>query len=335
MVTGVAQPLVTRLARRLARQPGMSVIGVDTTEPTRLGEADFLRAELTNPIVVATLRDRQVDTLVHAGIHATPRASGGRRHMKEHNVIGSLQLLAGAHQAQSLRQVVLKSSTAVYGASADAPTLLREEDADPRRVTGFGRDLLDIEGYAAGLARRRADITLTTFRFANFVGGTDDSALAGFFALPLLPSVLGWDPRLQFCHADDAVALMASTVDEPRSGTFNVAGAGAIHLSQATRRAGRFHVPIPGVLVEMVAAMLIRSGRVDVPADQLSFLRFGRVVDTTALVEQFGFRPHHTTSEAFAAFLARRNDHGVSRRDLLALIDELREWLAPGPVEAA
>ena len=61
--------------------------------------------------------------------------------------------------------------------------------------------------------------------------------------------MLGRDPRLQFVHVDDALEVLHRSVVEDHPGTFNVAGAGVLALSQAIRRAGRVAVPVlePGL----------------------------------------------------------------------------------------
>ncbi len=156
-------------------------------------------------------------------------------------------------------------------------------------------------------------------RFANFVGGVEDSALSGYFSLPIVPSVLGFDPRLQFCYADDAVEAVTRAVMDPHPGLYNVAGPGTVYLSQAIRQAGRVRLALPSSLLNSIAGLLNRSGRVDVPTDQLTFLLFGRVVDTSRLADAFDWTPAHTTPDAFDAFLERRRQRGVTRRDLLAL----------------
>lgn len=320
LVTGVSRPLMAEMARSLAARGDVDlVVGVDTHRPEQRGGMRFVRAELTNPVVRATLVDEGIDTLVHAGMHSAPRAAGGRRAMKERNVIGSMQLFAAAQHAPDLRHVVLKSFTVVYGSRASDPGLFREDDPVDRSASGFTRDVIDVEGYATSLVRRREDLDLTTLRFANFVGGVEDSALSGYFSLPIVPSVLGFDPRLQFCHAADAVAAMDRAVRDPHPGLYNVAGPGTVYLSQAIRQAGRPRIALPSALVNSTASLLNRTGRVDVPTDQLTFLLFGRVVDTSRLGEAFGWQPSHTTPEAFAAFMARRRTRGVTRRDLIAL----------------
>lgn len=328
MVTGVGNPLVARFARRMAARDDVDlVVGVDTRAPARLSGMQFLRADLDNPVIGATMDDEAVDTLVHAGVQARPAAADGRGHLKEHNVIGTMHLLAAARHAPALRTLVVKSSTAVYGSSANDPALFTEDHPLDRSTGGFGRDMVDVEGYAVGAARRRDDLTVTVLRFANFIGGVDDAALAGFFRLPVVPSVLGWDPRLQFCHAEDAVAVLARSVLQPVGGTFNVAGPGVLYLSQAIRRAGRGHALVPDPLVRGVARVLLRTGRVDAPVDQLPFLRFGRVVDVTRLVEEFGHAPRWTTPAAFDAFLESRAQRRLGRADVMALGGQVARWL--------
>ena len=59
-----------------------------------------------------------------------------------------------------------------------------------------------------GFARRRPDVAVCVLRFANILGPTADTPLADYFALPVLPTVLGYDPRLQFVHEDDVIEVL-------------------------------------------------------------------------------------------------------------------------------
>ena len=64
---------------------------------------------------------------------ATPGSAGGRNTMKELNVIGTMQLLAACQKAPGLRNLVVKSTTTVYGASSRDPAMFTE-DMEPRRL---------------------------------------------------------------------------------------------------------------------------------------------------------------------------------------------------------
>ncbi len=324
LVTGISGELGLRLAAELAEDPKVDrVIGVDTAPPPpgRLGRVEFVRADIRNPLIAKVIAAASVDTVVHLSISAAPMAVGGRATMTEMNVIGTMQLLAACQKAPGLRRLVVKSSSVVYGSSSSDPAMFTE-DVEPPSLPrlGYAKDSVEIEGYVRGFARRRPDVAVTQLRFTNIVGPTVDTPLTRYFALPVVPTVLGFDPRLQFLHEDDAVEVLRLAARDDRPGTVNVAGDGVLSLSQAIRRAGRIGLPIPAPAVDGVARLLRHTGRIDVSPEQTRLLNFGRVVDTARLREDFGYLPRYTTAGAFDAF--------VRGRGLVPLVD-------PRLVEAA
>jgi UDP-glucose 4-epimerase len=238
---------------------------------------------------------------------ATPFGAGGRTAMKEINVIGTMQLLAACQKAPSLQKLVVRSTTAVYGSSSRDPALFTE-GMEPRAQfrSGYGKDSTEVEGYVRGLGRRRPDVDVTLLRLANFIGPRIDTPLTRYFSLPVVPRVLGFDPRVQFIHEDDGVEVLRRSVVEEHRGTFNIAGSGVLLLSQAIRRAGRPAVQIPSPAVSAVGSLFRRAGLVDFSPEQMEFLQFGRGVDVTRLHQDFGYRPAYTTIEAFDDFVAGR-----------------------------
>jgi UDP-glucose 4-epimerase len=307
LVTGGARYLGAQVAARLAADPRIDrVIAVDGHEPptdlaTLLADTvEVVTADLTTGAAAELIGDERVTAVVHLAVAADPHA-GGRAVAKEQNVIGTMQLLAACQQAPAVRKLVVRSSTAAYGASFQDPAVFTE-DTEPRDRPrgGFARDVLDIEGYLRGFCRRRPDVKVTVLRFAPFIGRRANTRLTRYFANPVVPTVFGRDPRLQFIHVDDALEILHRSVVEEHPGTFNVAGPGVITLSQAVRRAGRLAVPVlePG----MSAAAGLARGLIDFSLDQLDLFVHGRVVDTGRLVTEFGFTPR-TTSAAFADFL--------------------------------
>lgn len=318
LVTGVANELGTMVAAALEQRDDIEeVIAVDTAEPLQpLVRTEFVRADLRNPLVGRIIEASAVDTVVHLGTHTGPTSSGGRSRMKELNVLGAMQLFAAAQASEHVRRVVLKSSTAVYGTGPTLPAVLREDDVpDGTPEDGWSRDAREVERYATTMAQRRPDIDLVTLRFANFLGAELNSVFASFFTLPVVPSILGHDPRLQFVHERDAVGVLERAAVDGPAGTYNVAAPGVLYLSQCIRLAGRVPAPVPRPLAGLVGAMVRRAGRVDFTPEQLRFLQFGRVVDTTRLVEEFGYEPAFGVREAFEDFVARRRITGLLDRD--------------------
>jgi UDP-glucose 4-epimerase len=309
LVTGVARQLGARAAALLAADPEVDrVVGVDIVPPrTDLGAADFERADIRSPAIAKVLSKVGADTVVHMNVLATPTAVGGRAPQKEINVIGTMQLLAACQRTPKLRSLVVKSSTSVYGASPRDPAMFSEDmpaKAPPR--SGYAKDTVEVEHYIRGFARRRPDVAVTTLRFANFVGPTVRTPFTEYFALPLVPTVLGFDARLQFIHEDDGMEAIAVAVRRRRAGTFNIAGPGVIGLNQAVHMAGRVPVPVPGLAASGLGSAFRRTGLADFSPEQVRLLMFGRVVDTSRAAEQLVFTPRHTTRQAFEAFVAAR-----------------------------
>jgi UDP-glucose 4-epimerase len=214
-----------------------------------------------------------------------------------------MQLLAACQRAPSVRRFVLKSTSAVYGASSRDPAVFTEA-MQARRVPsgGFAKDSLDIEGYVRSFARRRPDVAVAALRFTNFIGPRIDSLLTNFLRMPLVPTALGYDARVQLLHEDDALAVLARATTGDFHGTVNVGGEGTLLLSQAIRRLGRLQVSLPSPTLGSVGRLTRRFGFVDYSPEQMRFLNFGRVVDTTVLREEFGYTPRFTTAEALADY---------------------------------
>jgi UDP-glucose 4-epimerase len=314
LVTGVSRYVGAHLAARLAVHPRVTrVSGVDSQAPT--GELASLLAERGVEIIVGDLRGvigavagGEVEAVAHMGVISSP-GKAGRPAMKEHNIIGTMQLLAACQATPGLRKLVVRSSTAAYGASFRDPAVFTES-TPPTLVPrgGFAKDVIEIEGYVRGFTRRRPDVTTTVLRLAPFVGPHADTTLTRYFTLPVVPTVFGRDPRLQFIHVDDALEILERAVVENHRGTYNAAGDGVIVLSQAIRRAGRISVPVVEPGMSAFAAFVKASGIGDFSLDQLDLFVHGRVVDTRRLAEEFGFRPR-STQEAFADFVEGRGLH--------------------------
>jgi UDP-glucose 4-epimerase len=323
LVTGIAGALAAKLVRRLADDDGVDlIVGVDERLPVHdLGRTRIVRVELTSPVVGSILERERIDTLVHLDIASSPQRRGGRgrARMKEHNVIGTMQLLVAAQRSPYLRTAILKSSTAVYGSDAGNRALFGEDVATEAR-TGFAKDVIEAEGYARTLARRRDGVVVTVLRFANVLGSQLDSTFARYLALPVIPTVLGYDPRLQLCHTEDAVEVLRQACLDTRPGIYNVAGPGVLYLSQAARMAGRPTFPVPLPMAEGLVGTLRRVGMFT-PTDQLRFLEFGRVADISRLRERFGYEPRYSTRETLQAFLDERGVKPLVERSSLERLE--------------
>jgi UDP-glucose 4-epimerase len=297
LVTGIADQLGGRLANRLAENPGIErVLGVDTRSPAAglSSRIEPVAVDIRDARIGKVISTANVDTVVHAA----PRASIGplRSAIKERNVIGTMQLLAACQRSPRVSKLVVKSSAEVYGASPSSPAVFTEQDP---LAGGRDREAAEIEAYVRGFSRRRPDVVTTTVRLAELIGPGVDTALARYFRLPVVPTVLGFDARVQLLHPQDAVDVLERAVLRDLPGVFNAGGDGVILLSQAIRRAGRVPLPMPRAAIPAAARLVRGAAPVHFSADLSRLLNYGRVIDTTQLKTTFGFAPKWSTSDAF------------------------------------
>lgn len=313
LVTGACRFLGGYLTARLAQNPLINrVIAVDAIAPSkdmlrRMGRAEFVRADIRNPFIAKVIRSGEVDTVVHAAAASYAPRAGGSAALKELNVMGAMQLFAACQKAPSVRRVVLKSTSEVYGSSAHDPAVFTEDCSSRRPFReGFAKDSLDIEGYVRGLGRRRPDIAVTILRLANMIGPAMDTTLSRYLAGPLVPTMFGRDARLQLLHEQDALGALERAAMAGKAGTFNVGATGVIMLSQAIRRAGRIPLPVPGFGVWALDSLRRANRYTEINREQFDYLSYGRVMDTTRMRTELGFEPKWSTAEAFDDYLRGR-----------------------------
>lgn len=338
LITGVSRFWGAELAERLELDPRVEqIVGLDVRQPTReLSRTDFVRADLRHSLIGKLIRALGIDTVVHTNLIVDPRRTSARV-AHETNVIGTMNLLAACSGPDSpVRRLVVKSSTAIYGAEPDDPSFFTEEMSRRTPPTdAFSRDIVEVEAYVHDFALRQPQATVTVLRFANVLGPDLQTPFQAYFSLPLVPTVAGFDPRIQLLHESDAVEVLYRATVEDHPGIYNVAGPGIVLLSQAIRIVGRRPAPvIPFVGGGVATFALRRLGLLDWPPHLLRLIQYGRGVDISRLESEFGFRPRYT-SRAVVEDFARRGAGaavaGAARGELVAPGRRPRLALAAAP----
>jgi UDP-glucose 4-epimerase len=307
VVTGISSHWAGELARRLERDPSVELVaGIDTDPPAaELERTEFIEADIRSPVISRLLPALEPDTVVHCGFLWYPARGKPDRTLHEINVIGTLHLLAACEKSPSLQTVVVRGSAAIYGSEGAAPSFFTEDMA--RRYplkTRFQRDVGELERYFDNFARRRAQVTCCMLRYQPEIGPDIDTPLVGYLSLPVVPTQLGFDPRLQFVHSADATGALEAAVRNPVRGAVNVAPSGAVSLSRILRMAGKPMLPIPqplfGPALTQLGRQLQMGGTYN---DGVRLLRFGRGVDNRRLREDIGFEPGFDAAAAVRDFV--------------------------------
>lgn len=309
VITGVASHWGAELARRLERDPEIEYLaGIDTRAPAvELARTELIEADIRSPVLSRVLPSIEADTVVHCGILRYPEPGRPPRVLHEINVIGTLQLLAACERTPSLERLIVRGSAAIYGCEGSSPWFFTEDLARalPLR-TRFQRDISELEEYVENFSRRHPHLVCTMLRFQPEIGAGLDSPLVRYLTLPVVPVQLGFDPRLQLLHADDATGALRAAVANPVRGPVNVAPSGSISLSRMLRLLRRPALPVPHPLFGPALERLGRRlGAGALSGDGVRLLRFGRGIDNMRLRQEVGYEPRYDAVAAARDFAAR------------------------------
>ena len=308
LITGLSSHWGGRLAQQLERDAAIeTIVGVDTTDPKHeLQRTEFVRVDTDDAVLRRIVKAAAIDTVVDTRLVPDPLLTGLRR-AHEVNVLGTRRVLEACSGTDSpVRKLVFKSSAQYYGCDQNAPAFISEESVPrPRPQTAIEHDVVDAELAVAEFARANRDTTVTILRFAAAVGGELRAAHLGLLSLPVVPAILGFDPRCQFIHEDDVLAVMGHAIRHELPGNFNAAADGVLALSEVASLLGKQLLPVLPPWGTVFAAAQLRRLGLRVPVEMLRDLRFGRGLDNRKL-KATGYSYRYTTRETIQKLRAQQ-----------------------------
>jgi nucleoside-diphosphate-sugar epimerase/phosphohistidine swiveling domain-containing protein len=281
-VTGASGVLGRGLATRLLNQ-GHAVAGIARYRPESWpSAADFVAADIRDAAAVRR-------TVAGADVVAHCAWSKNLGPGDPINIDGTNNVLEAMAETGA-RRIVFASSPHVYGA---ATALANERDA-VTPVSAEGLDKARVEHMLAD-----SGVDWVAVRSALILGRGVDNWVRRLLALPAFPNRSA-DRRVQVVHLDDALRLFnRAIVDIGIIGPVNLAAPGELTLRQIAAALGRPVVPLGFRLAE------------------LQEVQNARLMDTSRLREQWGFRPTWESGECLEDFaLAVRGRVTIGKRVL-------------------
>jgi UDP-glucose 4-epimerase len=311
LVTGAATWTGGRLIQRLERRAHTEVFAVDQLAPRLPFASPFRVIELDRLEFAHHVLEVAPHIVVH--LQTVDRAATlGKSRAHEAAVIGAQTLAGAIGRSDTIRRVIVKSDAAIYGASPRSPSVAMEDASLHGRRVRYARDLSEMEAFFTDVTARH-DVSLTVLRFANIIGRRVDNPLSRYLRMPVIPSLIGFDPRLHLIHEDDAVRALEHTVIAAMEGTINVAAPGPLYLSHLVRLGRRLPQPLTKRGLETAMNVLRRNGR-SLPPHLQEILRNGMVVDTTRMTRDLGFRPRLNGRGTALALFGRIDPDRVESR---------------------
>ena len=301
LITGLSTYWGGRLAQLLEQDPAVeAIIGVDRRPPkVELQRTEYVHVADSHSLIRRIVHAAEIDTLVDTRLVLDPIVTSARR-AHENNVMGTLNVLAACGDDDTpVKKLVFRSGADYYGSEQDDPAFFTEAMTRPHPArTPLERDIVEAEKAVAEFAAKQPGVDTIVLRFANAIGPDVRSSLASLLDLPVVPGILGFEPRLQVIHQDDVVGVLEHAVrgDVP-GGIYNAAGDGVLVLSEIAGLLGKPLAPvIPPWGTGLAASVLSRTG-LKLSGMLLNLLRFGRGMDNRRL-KATGYRYTYTSREA-------------------------------------
>jgi len=304
LITGISTYWGARLAQALEQNEAIeAIIGVDSEDPIReLERAEFVRVGTQHALLRRIVDAAEIDTVVDTRLIVDSTVASPRD-AHENNVIGTMNILAACSGPEStVKKFVHKSSAHYYGTEQDDPAFFTESMGRPHPPKSpIERDIVESTSAVADFAEKNPDTSVTLLRFANVLGPDVETAHSRLLALPVVPMILGFDPRYQFVHEDDVVRALAHVTQFDLPGIFNVAADGVLALTEVAGLLGKQYLPVLPPWGTGLALGPLRRLGVPVPPEMLGQLRYGRGLDNRKL-KATGFGYRYTTRETVQAF---------------------------------
>ncbi len=296
LITGISGGQGRLLARRLREK--FEVCGVD-----RVGWDGAPRGVTVHVVDIRkkkfedVIRTEMPSAVVHLGFIRHFRSTEQERY--DTNVRGTKQLLDHCinHGVQNL---VVVSSSYVYGAFPENPYYLDEDSPlSASRSYPEIRDLVEVDTLASAYLWRYPHLRTCVLRPVNVLGMYVHSMIGQYLKQSRIPTVMGFDPMMQFIHEEDVSEAIALALEHGLQGVFNVTGPGEVPLHTAIRETGGRAVPVPEPLLRFAFDRAFRWGLQAIPPGALDYIKFPVTVSGERFVEATNFRPLFGLAEIF------------------------------------
>jgi UDP-glucose 4-epimerase len=305
LVTGVAGYWGAHVAAGLHLEPGLRVIGLDQQPPAfEIEGLDYVDVGIENPLFADFLVSEGVEAICHMKFMESIDCDGD---VSSENIQDAKNILRAGSQA-GVKQIIFRSSTAVYGAHPDNSAFLREDM--PRRGSlsyGYTRDWIELESLFEDFRDKESQTALAVLRFANIVGSSSETPFTRLLRQPSPLVLFGFDPVMQMVHESDVLAAISFSVLNSIEGVFNIATDGAMPLSRILRLVRRVPMPIfhPFAYLGLNLILKGHNGDRDYLPMEWDYLRYPWVVDTGKMGRDMGFSPSINSEDGLLEFAGR------------------------------
>ncbi|GGW94093.1 SDR family oxidoreductase [Alteromonas halophila] len=301
LVTGCEGYIGRRLIRQL--DAADKVVGIDLKAPERQS-CHYYPLDIRDPALSDVIAEHQITHVVH--LASVLQASGDRARDYDIDVNGTKNVL-DACLRNNVSHITVTSSGAAYGYHADNPAWLSE--SAPLRGNedfAYSHHKRLVEEMLADYATQYPQLRQLVLRPGTVLGTTTKNPITDLFEKKRLLAIKGSASPFIFIWDEDVVSIIVKGVTESKTGRFNLAGDGAMPITEIAEVLGKPLLTLPAWLLSGALSVGHALNLTQYSARQLDFLRYRPVLSNAALKQEFGYIPRKTSREVFAFYANTR-----------------------------
>ncbi len=307
LITGAAGAVGQALIGELAATPlAGNTVATDLRRPATLPDSmRFDVLDVTGSDAERVIGARRPRTVVHLASIVTPPKGMARETAFAVDVTGTKNVL-DACIAHGVKRLVVTSSGAAYGYHADNPVPLTEFDpVRGNREFAYSDHKRQVEEMLARARTEHSGLEQVVLRVGTVIGPEVANQITALFEKPRLLAAGNSESPFVFIWTRDLARILKRAATDGPAGIYNVAGDGAMGISDIAAALGKPVMRIPVWLLKSALAVAHPLGLSRYGPEQVRFLQYRPVLDNTALKVEFGYVPEKTSAEAFATWAER------------------------------
>jgi UDP-glucose 4-epimerase len=311
LITGAAGYLGSQLLAALAADQANvgRIVAVDVRDipaNRRLRGVEYCRADVRSAELAGLFKSKAPRTVVHLASIVTPGKDSNREFEYSVDVLGTENVLK-ACLAAGVEKIIVTSSGAAYGYHPDNPTWITEDwPVRGNEAFAYAHHKRLVEEMLARWRAAHPELKQVVLRIGTILGETVHNQITDLFEKPRLIAIRGSDSPFVFIWDQDVAGSILHAIATDKTGIYNVAGDGALTITEIAIRLGKRCVVLPAWLIGAALAVLKKFRLTQYGPEQVDFLRYRPVLDNRRLKQEFGYIPRKTSSEVFDFWRASR-----------------------------
>lgn len=280
------------------------IVALDLRNPKLLvNDIHYYEKDIRDKSISDIFKKHSINTVIHLACILNPNKKIDKAAMFDINVEGTRNIIQQLKDF-NVERFAFASSGAAYGYYEESLNWLTEDKpirGNEEFPYSFHKRINEED--LNELKKTHPQIKQFIFRIGTVLGKNVNNPITDLFKKPFIIGIKESDAPFVFIWDQDLVNVFVESVFSAKEGIYNVAGDGAVRMSEIAGHLRKKYVPVPSNVIASALFVLNKFGLSQYGPEQVKFLKYRPVLKNDALKSEFGYIPEKTSAQTFDYFL--------------------------------